>query len=133
MESYFERIKPTPSLDSPRAIFDVARDLHKTLKEDYFLNPEEDDDDPFESSQVDILISNRSGIFGLYSLRSVQEYTQFYAFGSGYRFALGAMRVAYQSTSSAKAIAQAGLEAACDFDDGTGLPIEIKTVKLDAQ
>jgi ATP-dependent protease HslVU (ClpYQ) peptidase subunit len=130
LDSYFSRTKPIPKLDSSRAIFEVARDLHKTLKDDYYLNPVEEEDDPFESTQGDFLIANKHGIFGLYSLRSVQEYTRFYAFGSGYKFALGAMRVAYKSLSSAKAIAQAGLEAACDFDDGSGLPCEIKSIKL---
>lgn len=132
LESYFEHIKPVPSLDSPKAIFEFARDMHKSLKDDYFLNPSSDEDDSFETSQVDFLIANKAGIFGFYEFRSVQEYTQFYAFGSGYKFALGAMRVAYQSSSSAKTIAQAGLEAACEFDDSTGLPLEIKTIKLGA-
>ena len=130
LEHYFGKIKPTPSLDSPMAIFEVACDLHKSLKDDYFLNPEEDEEDPFESSQLDTLIANKFGIFGLYSQRCVQEYTRFNAFGSGYKFALGAMHAAYRSKASARAVAQAGLEAGCEFDDGSGLPLEIKTVKL---
>lgn len=131
LESYFEKINPVPLFDSPRTIFEVARDLQKSLEEDYFLNPVDDDDDAFESLRINTLIANKAGIFGLYDLRSVQEYTQFYAFGTGREFALGAMRVAYQTKSSAKSIAQAGLEAACDFDDCSGLPFEIKTIKLD--
>ena len=130
LESYFEKFRPKPALDSPRAIFEVMRGLHKTLKEEYFLRPEEQEDDPFESSQVDFLVANTSGIYGLCSLRSVEEYTRFYAFGSGSKFALGAMRVAYPSHASARAVARAGLEAACDFDDGSALPWEIRTVRL---
>ena len=130
LESYFKNIKPVPSLESPKAIFEFARALHKSLKSDYYLNPKEDDDDPFESSQIDFLIANQAGIFGLYSLRSVQEYTRFYAFGSGSEYALGAMYAAFSSTSSAKSIARAGVEAACDFDDSSNLPLEIKTITL---
>ena len=89
-----------------------------------------DDEDPFESSQVDCLIVNPSGIYGLYSLRSVQQYSRFYAFGSGYKFALGAMRAVYETAASAKEVAQAGLDASVDFDDGTAPPLEIISVTL---
>jgi len=130
MTSYFSSMKTTVTLDSPQAIFEMARAMHTSLKEDYFLNPTEDTDDPFESSQFDCLITNRHGIFGLYSLRSVQEYAKFYAFGSGYRFALGAMHAVYNSKMNASQIAKAGLAAAAEFDDSTGSPLEIKTVQL---
>jgi ATP-dependent protease HslVU (ClpYQ) peptidase subunit len=45
-------------------------------------------------------------------------------------FALGAMRAAYDADYNAEAIARARVEAAADFDDGTGLPIEIHTTKF---
>ncbi|HEX8833461.1 MAG TPA: hypothetical protein VF719_04635, partial [Abditibacteriaceae bacterium] len=130
LDSYFSKNKVRDSLKGPQEIFEFARTLHSTLKEDYFLNPQEDSDDPFESSRLDCLIANPHGIFGLYSLRSVQQYSKFYAFGSGYKFALGAMRAVYDSELSAESIARIGLEAAADFDDATGLPLEIKTIKL---
>lgn len=130
LTSYFSRLDKIPLLDSPQNIFEAACKLHKSLKEDYFLNTTENDDDEFESSQVDCLIANPSGIFGLYSLRSVQEYSKFYALGSGQKFALGAMRAVYQKATSAEEVVRAGLEAAVDFDDGSGAPIEILTVKL---
>ena len=130
MTSYFSNLKTTVTLDSPQAVFEMARTMHTSLKEDYFLNPTEDTDDPFESSQFSCLIANRYGIFGLYALRSVQEYTKFYAFGSGYRFALGAMHAVYNSKMNASQIAKAGLAAAAEFDDSTGSPLEIRTVQL---
>jgi len=129
-QSYFSRLRRIPPLDSVQAIFEAARKMHKSLKEDYYLRPVEEKDDPFESSQIECLIANASGIFGLYSLRSVQEYSKFYAFGSGYRVALGAMHAAYAAASSAEEVARAGLEAAAEFDDGTGLPIEVHTLRL---
>jgi len=133
LASYFKRQEQIPPLTSPEEIFEAALDLHRSLKDEYFLRTEEDERDPFESSQFDCLIANSSGIFGLYSLRSVQQYTKFYAFGDGYRIALGAMHALYGSDFSAEEIATGGLEAACEFDDGTAKPIEVKTVRLDSQ
>ncbi len=130
LTSYFSRLKSKSRLDSVQDIFHTALRLHQSLKEDYFLNPHEDKDDEFESSQFSCLIANPSGIFGLYRLRSVQEYSKFYAFGTGCVFALGAMHAVYDKTESAEEIARAGLLAAAEFDDSTGLPIEVYTVKL---
>jgi ATP-dependent protease HslVU (ClpYQ) peptidase subunit len=130
LATHFARQKNSPSLESAAAVFETARELHKALKEDYFLNPGGDSDEEFESSQFECLIANRSGIFGLYALRSVQEYTRFYAFGSGYGYALGAMHAVYDRANSAEEVARAGLEASAEFDGPTGLPIEVRTVPL---
>ena len=130
LASYFAGIEKAEELTCAQDVFEFARPMHRALKEDYFLNPTEDVDDPFESLQVQCLIANPSGIFGLYALRSVQQYTRFYAFGSGYKFALGAMCAVYESDYSAQDIARIGVESAAEFDDGTGLPFEIQTVKL---
>ena len=64
-----------------RAIFETFRKLHPILKEQHFLNPKEEEDDPYESTQVTALIANASGIFGVYSMREVFEYTKFWAVG----------------------------------------------------
>jgi len=128
--SYFSNLKQPLLLNSPENIFEIARKLHKSLKEDYFLNPTEEDDDEFESLRMDCLIANPCGIFGLYSLRSVQEYSKFYAFGSGHKFALGAMRTVYNNCPSAEQIVRIGLEAAIDFDEASAGPVEVYTIKL---
>lgn len=130
LSSYFSKFEKAPLLDSVQNIFESACKLHKHLKEEYFLNPTEHEDDPYESLQMQSLIVNPSGIFGFYRLRSVQEYTKFYAFGSGAEFALGAMKVAYETFESAEDIARAGLEAAIDFDDACGSPVDIRSVTL---
>ena len=78
-----------------RAIFETFRKLHPILKEQHFLNPKEEEDDPYESTQMTALIANPSGIFGVYSMREVFEYTRFWAVGSGREFALGAMHTQY--------------------------------------
>ena len=130
MSSYFDSLKNKVALDSPAAIFKAAQEMHRAFKDDYNLNPNEDSDDPFESSRQQILIANSSGIFGLYALRSVQEYSRFYAFGSGTDFALGAMHALYESDLDAESIARAAIRAAADFDDATAEPIEVQTFKL---
>jgi ATP-dependent protease HslVU (ClpYQ) peptidase subunit len=48
---------------SRREIFESFRALHPLLKDKYFLNPKEGEKDPYESSQMDLLIANRFGIF----------------------------------------------------------------------
>ena len=98
------------------AIFETFRKLHPILKEQHFLNPKEEDDDPYESTQITALIANAHGIFGVYSMREVFEYTQFWAAGSGREFALGAMHAQYPSCGRAEAVASAGIEAGAQFD-----------------
>ncbi len=104
-------------------IFESMRQLHPILKDEYFLNSKDEDDDAYESSRVDALIMNRGGIYGLYSLREVDQYTRFWAVGSGSEFALGAMRVAYDLYDDALAIATAGIEAGACFDNASALPM----------
>jgi len=130
LSSYFNTLEKVPQLNSPEQIFEMSRNLHLSLKDDYFLNPTEEDDDEFESSQLQFLIANPFGIFGFHRFRSVDKYKKFYAFGSGDEFALGAMKTMYDMGASAGDIARAGLEAAAEFDDSTSLPFEIYTVSL---
>jgi len=118
------------SFRSVQDIFKTALALHRNMKQDYFLRTEEDKDDIFESSQMNVLVANAHGIFGICSRRSVFEYNKFYAFGSGEQYALGAMFAAYDRLESAEDIARAGLEAAVEFDSGTGAPIEVESIRL---
>jgi hypothetical protein len=61
------------------------------LKENFFLQTKEEDNDPYESSQFSVVIANQTGIYGLYSYREVFEFKEFWGIGSGRSFALGAM------------------------------------------
>ena len=88
------------------AIFETLRKLHPILKDQHFLNPKEEEDDPYESTQITALIANPHGIFGVYSMREVFEYTQFWAVGSGTEFALGAMHALYPRLETAEAVAR---------------------------
>ena len=112
------------------AIFETFRKMHPILKEQHFLNPKEEEDDPYESTQISALVANEHGIFGVYSMREVFEYTQYWAVGSGREFALGAMFAQYRRLDTAEAVARAGIEAGAAFDRNSGLPMTVYTVPL---
>jgi ATP-dependent protease HslVU (ClpYQ) peptidase subunit len=111
-------------------IFETMRQLHPILKDEYYLNSKDEDDDAYESSRVDAMIMNRNGIFGLYSLREVDQYTRFWAIGSGAEFALGAMMLAYDLMDDAESIARAGIEAGVCFDNASAMPMTSYSLEL---
>lgn len=130
LKDYFARTDVQMDLTSVGGIFRTWQQLHGALKEHYFLLPGEDKEDDIESSQMDVLIANPHGIFGVAEHRSVQEFARFYAYGSGSDLAMGAMHALYDSPLCAEEIARQGIATAAEFDDRTGLPIEIKTIQL---
>ena len=111
-------------------VFDTFTRLHPLLKESFFLQTKEDDNDPYESSQFSVLIANASGIYGLYSYREVFEFNEFWGIGSGRGFALGAMHAMWGSAKTARELATIGVSASCEFDKNSAGPIEVFTVKL---
>jgi ATP-dependent HslUV protease, peptidase subunit HslV len=113
-------------------LFEFARVLHQRLKDEYFLNPRSERDEPYESSQMTALIMNRYGLFGLYSQRSVDRYERFAAAGSGAPYALGAMYAAYELGLPVEDVARIGVEAGIEFDNGSAGPITLKKMKLEA-
>jgi ATP-dependent HslUV protease, peptidase subunit HslV len=130
LPDYFATRKRPPRLDSVHGIFQTVRRMHPVLKRRYGLNPNDGEKDQFETSRLYLLIANRHGAFGVYADRSVVEFATFYAFGAGYRVALGAMHVASPLADDAAEIARLGVEAAAEFDEDTALPAEVHTVRL---
>ena len=128
LENLFERQRDLDFSNKAR-IYESFRRLHPILKEEAYLNPREEEDDPYESTQITALIANRHGIFGVYSMREVFEYTQFWAAGTGREFALGAMQALYQRVGTADAVARAGVEAGALFDKNSALPMTLYTLK----
>ena len=112
------------------AIFESFLSLHPLLKEKYFLNAKDEDDDPYESTQIDALIANPFGIFGVHSLREVTEYKKFWAIGSGAEYALGAMFAVYDSAASAEEIARAGVAAGAEFNNASSMPLSSNVIEL---
>jgi ATP-dependent HslUV protease subunit HslV len=131
LRDYFQRPRVYAHFESPAAIFKTWQKLHVVLKRDYFLVAGHGEDDALESSRMDVLIANPHGIFGIAAHRTVQEFSRYYAFGSGGELALGAMYCAYgQRGRSAEGIAHLAIEAAAEFDDSTGLPLTAHAIKL---
>ena len=119
-------------LGSRDEVFDTFLKLHPLLKDTFFMQTKEDDNDPYESSQFSVVIANASGIFGLYSYREVFEFKEFWGIGSGRSFALGAMHACWDKAKTAREVAMSGLQAGCEFDKNSGEPIEVFTLKLKA-
>ncbi len=125
---FLSETKKKFSFDKITDIYKFGLLLHAELKDKHFLRA--DDDEDFETFRGDILIVNKNGIFGLSSYRYVQEYSKFYANGSGSEYALGAMFAVYYSKKSAEEIAAVGVQAGTEFDDGSAAPIHSYTIKL---
>ncbi len=112
------------------SIFESFRTLHPVLKQKYFLNAKDEDDDPYESTQIDALIANPSGIFGVHSLREVTEYKKFWAIGSGAEYALGAMFAVYDQVTSAEEVAHVGVAAGAEFNNASSMPLSSYEIDL---
>ncbi|MES2353937.1 MAG: MFS transporter [Pseudomonadota bacterium] len=117
--------------DGKMEIFNSFCKIHRLLKDEHFLNPKEEEDDPYESSQLTAVIANKSGIYAVYSMREVFEFKRFWAIGSGREFALGAMYAAYDTAASAEEIARIGVQAGVEFDSGSSMPLTLYHVKLE--
>jgi ATP-dependent protease HslVU (ClpYQ) peptidase subunit len=111
-------------------IFGTFQRLHQVLKDKYFLNPKEDESDPYESSQITALIANPTGIYGVYSYREVFSFDRFWGIGSGRNFALGAMFAAYDRARSARAVAEIGVRAGAEFDKSSALPVRVFSFEM---
>lgn len=119
-------------LNTKDEIFDTFTTLHPLLKDQFFLQTKEDDNDPYESSQFSVVIANATGIYGLYSYREIFEFKEFWGIGSGRSFALGAMHASWDKAKTAREVAQAGVNAGCEFDKNSAAPVELYTLKLKA-
>lgn len=131
LRDYFAKPKARARFDSPLEIFRTWQTLHTALKNDYFLHIGGQDDEPLESTRFDALIANPQGIFGVVAHRTVQEFSKFYAFGSGSTYAMGALHALYDEPGlDALTLAQRAVAAAAEFDDSTGLPMHSHGIRL---
>jgi ATP-dependent HslUV protease, peptidase subunit HslV len=131
LADYFARPKVVAHFDTVHNIFKTWQTMHAVLKEEYFLNASAGSDDPVESTRVDVLLANKHGIFGVAAHRTVQEFSKYYAFGSGADYAMGSLFATYKDKNrDAEVLAKLAVEAAAEFDDGTGLPLTAYRIKL---
>ncbi len=117
-------------LGSKDEVFETFTKLHPFLKDTFFLQTKEEDNDPYESSQFSVLIANGTGIYGLYSYREVFEFKEFWGIGSGRSFALGAMYASWDKAKTAKELATVGVNAGCEYDRNSAGPVEVFTLKM---
>ena len=117
--------------DSAFNIYQTFLGLHPILKQQYFLNPKDEDDDAYESSRIDALIINKKGIFGVYSLREVFEYKHFWAIGAGAEVALGALYAMYKVEQDSEKIAGCAIEASAEFHTSSAMPLTRHCLALD--
>jgi ATP-dependent protease HslVU (ClpYQ) peptidase subunit len=132
MRSLFNNHADKINFTDQLSIFESLKQIHPVLKEEYFLNSKDEEEDAYESSRVDALLMTVNGIFGIYSLREVDEYTRYWAVGSGAEYALGAMHTVYDQLDDADQIAKAGIEAGALFDNASSLPMTSFTVTLES-
>lgn len=132
MESLARNHADKFDLGSIDGVFETFRGLHKILVDEYFLlTKEEDDEQPYESSQLNILIANPSGIYEVQGYREVIQIEKFWAIGSGDEFALGAMEALYEYNGlSARDLAERGVQVGCLFDKASGPPIDSYAIEL---
>jgi ATP-dependent protease HslVU (ClpYQ) peptidase subunit len=116
--------------DSVENIYTSMLKLHEILKKRYYLDPKyrHTPKQTVESLNISLLIANSSGIYGVDEDKDIQQFSKFWAAGSGGMFAIGAMYHVYDKYDAAK-IAELGVVSACEFDEGSALPIHIETVK----
>ncbi|WP_420993810.1 MFS transporter [Cupriavidus sp. 30B13] len=118
-------------LGSRDDVFRTFLKVHEKLKNEYFINTKEDEDDPYESSQIVCLIANPAGIFGVYSYREVFSFDRFWGIGSGRNYALGAMHAVFDRPGLGAAdIARIGVDAGVEFDKSSAGPVEVQVVQL---
>ena len=116
--------------NSRKHIFETYLYLHQLLKDKFHLNPNVEEDVAYQSSQIDALIANEHGIFGMFEFREVHEFEKFWAIGSGKAYALGAMYAVYDRLADPAEIATVGIMASCEFDNSCELPLAVYTLDL---
>ena len=130
-ENILQKYAADLRFDSRQHIFETYLNLHQILRDKFHLNPNVSEDVAYQSSQIDALIANRHGIFGMFEFREVHEFEKFWAIGSGKAYALGAMFAAYDTMDDAEEIARIGIMASCEFDNTCDLPMAVYSVELD--
>ena len=122
IEDYFLSSAKEDDFNNIPTIFHNWVEFYEVLERKYRLKQE-------NMELTDVVIANSHGIFGI-AFRNVREYSQFYSFGDGRYFALGAMYVGYQDPNkTAEDVARIGVETACAFFTGID-PIYSHSIKL---
>ncbi len=120
-----------PPLKTTEVIFDFFLKFWRTLKERYPFVKEQREgaDSPFSDLDASFLVANRYGIFDVHGNMTVWQHKRYCAIGSGSPYAYGALHTLYDGGGGVSGMARRAVEAAVQFDDGCGGPIEVVEVK----
>lgn len=129
LKHFFSTQEQEVLLRTTEDIFLYWRDFQKALKEEYFFEAKSEESG-FETNTLDILLVNPYGIFAVGAYRDIQQFSNYYSYGSGNEYALGAMFSLYNNPElDAKEIAERGIKAAAEFNDSTSLPLISYVIK----
>lgn len=109
---FSDRISIHRSIDKMQAL----------LVNDYGLRPQGDD---FAGSGLNLLIAVNGKLYSVDRERGVDEYTRFWAVGSGTQIALGAAEASYAGAKSAKKLVEDVIAIACKYDLHSMEPIHV--------
>jgi len=128
-QDMMERYPQKLNFRTRQHVFKTFLFLHSKLKDVYFVETKERDNQPVESSQWDCLILTPTAIYSVQSYREVLEYYNYWAEGSGTSIALGALHATYGLYDDPEKIALAAIGAACEFDDGSDFPAQVYSLR----
>lgn len=133
-EDLFAESEPSPLL-SRHDIFRWLLAQQDHLKEHYYIKTDisHDRQQAVEASQGNALVATSYGIYSINHYRFVQEYSKFWALGSGADIALGAMEVLYPQKLTASEIAEAGAFTATKFNIHCAPPIRVETLQKEKE
>ncbi len=129
-EVLVEELGPIPT-ETPQAVFGWMNRAHGQLKERFFAQDPEADDD-FERSPYHAgLLVGPGKIYLIAATRNVAEFRRFRATGSGDHLAIGAMEALYDSLPAEDLVRRA-VEIACKYDSGSEGPVQVATFDASA-
>lgn len=123
---------PVSNLSTEAEVFDFFIRFWRVLRDEYTYRPYFGDrdsrDHPFASLDSTFLLANRHGIFRVAADLDVAQFQQYTAVGSGSPYALGALRVLYDTLDDAEDIAHRAVQVGIDFEIHCGGDIDLQTV-----
>jgi ATP-dependent HslUV protease, peptidase subunit HslV len=120
-----------PTLDTEAEVFDFFIKFWRALRDEYtFTRRGAADNHPFVDLESVFLLANHRAVFRVSGDMDVTEFQQYAAVGSGAKYALGALRVLYDTLDDPIEIARRAVQVGIDFDVNCGGPIEITEIAI---
>ncbi|WP_421780938.1 hypothetical protein [Kiloniella litopenaei] len=82
----------------------------------------------FKGSGMNLLIATHKTIFHIDPERNVDEFSRFWAIGSGHSFALGSLESLYETSLAAEQIVEQTLHTVCKYDLHSNEPYHTHTI-----